>query len=165
MSVPVLAFHHYLHSPAGWIGVGLAEGGKISHLEILPETEDTLILTPRNRREPRVMDFLKTQLDGYFRRTLRTFNLPMHLEGDAWRQRVWAETLGVGYGQTVDLATLARRLNSGDHPEAVAAALAANPVAILVPSHRVLGWEGGEALPWLRFLRKLEGLAEASNRA
>jgi methylated-DNA-[protein]-cysteine S-methyltransferase len=159
--VPVtpIPFHHYLHSPLGWIGVGLADGGRISRLEVLPESEETLILTPRNRREPRVVDFLKTQLDGYFRRTLRTFNLPIHLAGDALEQRVWAETLLVGYGQCVSLEVLSQRARTIEQADAVAAALRANPVAILVPTHRVLGWEeAGQVPPWTRFLRKLEDI-------
>ncbi|NTV73243.1 MAG: methylated-DNA--[protein]-cysteine S-methyltransferase [Holophaga sp.] len=159
MAVPPIPFHHYLHSPLGWIGVGLADGGKIGRLEVLPESEDTLILTPRNRREPRVLDFLKSQLDGYFRRTLRTFNLPIHLAGDALEQRVWAETLLLGFGQCVSLKVLAERMHAVERTNAVAAALRASPVAILVPTHRVLGWEeAGPLPPWIRFLRTLEDI-------
>jgi len=150
-------FHHYLHCPLGWMGGGLAEGGRITRLEILPESEDTLILTPRNRREPRVLGFLKTQMDGYFRRTLRTFNLPIHLAGDALEQRVWAETLLLGFGQGLDLKALAGRVRADE--QATAAALGANPVAILVPTHRVLGWEeAGPVPPWVGFLRRLEAI-------
>lgn len=159
MVSPPIPFHHYFHSPLGWIGVALTDGGKIGRLEVLPDSEETLILAPRHRREPPVLDFLKGQLDGYFRRSLRTFNLPIHLAGDALEQRVWAETLLLTHGQCVTLAVLAQRVRAADQTSAVAAALRANPVAILVPSHRVLGWEeAGQVQPWTRFLRDLEDI-------
>jgi O-6-methylguanine DNA methyltransferase len=67
-------------------------------------------------------------------------NLPMHLFGTYFQLRVWQEVLGIPYGETASYKELAGRMNS--HPRAVGQANARNPVAILVPCHRVVGDSG-----------------------
>jgi O6-methylguanine-DNA--protein-cysteine methyltransferase len=147
-------FHQVIPSSLGWLGVDLTDDGKVARLEVLPGPREGQ--PPRNKRDAHVLEFLKSQVDGYFRRSLRTFNLPINLPGEALEQRVWAETLLLRFGQCVNLAVLAQRVEA--EGEAVAAALRANPIVLLVPSHRVLGWESGEVPAWLRTLREVEDI-------
>ena len=157
MPPPSIPFHHFFQSPLGWIGMGMAPDGKVGRLEVLPggSSDDTLILTAR-RKEPRILECLKNQLADYFRLSCRTFNIPVRLAGTDLEQRVWGEALLLQFGQCVTLQVLAQRVKSAS-AEAVAAALRANPVAILVPTHRVLGWEQ-KPLEWLQTLRRLEDI-------
>lgn len=67
-------------------------------------------------------------------------DLPLDPQGTAFQARVHQELLRIPFGQTLSYAELARRV--GSNPRAVGQANGANPIAILVPCHRVLGRDG-----------------------
>lgn len=79
-------------------------------------------------------------LDGYFRGTCPGWLPEVGLTGTDFRKRVWHELMLIPYGKTVTYGQLAERL--GSSPRAVASAIGHNPVSILVPCHRVVGWDG-----------------------
>lgn len=68
---------------------------------------------------------------------------PLLLRGTAFQVRVWRELLKINFGTTITYGALARRLSSGDahptSPRAVGGAVGRNPIAIIVPCHRVVG--------------------------
>jgi AraC family transcriptional regulator of adaptative response/methylated-DNA-[protein]-cysteine methyltransferase len=68
--------------------------------------------------------------------------LPLDLRGTAFQHRVWNALRRVPAGSTLSYAQLARRIGSPNGARAVAGAVAANPVAILVPCHRVVRSDG-----------------------
>ena len=82
------------------------------------------------------------QLDEYFAGTRTTFDLPLRLEGTPWEQRVWAELLAIGYGETAGYGELAAKLGAPTAARAVGSANARNPISIVVPCHRVIGARG-----------------------
>jgi hypothetical protein len=88
--------------------------------------------------------------------------IPLLLAGHAFQLRVWQELLTVQFGECLDLEGLSRRLGGPDLQAEVAAVVRDNPIALLIPSHRVFGWE--RLLPsdrpndWLASLRRLEDL-------
>lgn len=69
--------------------------------------------------------------------------LPLDIRGTAFQQRVWAELRKVPAGQTCSYAELASRIGSPSASRAVAQACAKNPLAIVVPCHRVIRQDGG----------------------
>jgi AraC family transcriptional regulator of adaptative response/methylated-DNA-[protein]-cysteine methyltransferase len=71
--------------------------------------------------------------------------LPLDLRGTAFQQRLWALLGTIPAGTTVSYQDLATRLSMPAGARAVAAACAANPVAVLVPCHRVVRADGGLA--------------------
>lgn len=83
------------------------------------------------------------QLRGYFARELKDFDLPLAPTGTDFQQRVWAQLCEIGYGETTSYGEIARRmgLHSGAS-RAVGAANGRNPVAIVIPCHRVVGSKG-----------------------
>ena len=83
------------------------------------------------------------QLDEYFSGQRRQFDLPLDLQGTEFQQRVWRAVSGIPYGQTRTYAQIAAGVGSPRAVRAVGAANGANPVAILVPCHRVVGSGGG----------------------
>jgi methylated-DNA-[protein]-cysteine S-methyltransferase len=83
------------------------------------------------------------QLDEYFSGRRRQFDLPLDLEGTEFQQRVWKAVSGVPYGQTRSYAQIATTIGSPAAVRAVGAANGANPVAIIVPCHRVVASGGG----------------------
>lgn len=72
----------------------------------------------------------------------RPFDLPLDLQGTLFQQQVWHALRGIPAGETVSYAELARRVGRPDAVRAVASACGANPVAVVVPCHRVLRGDG-----------------------
>ncbi|MEO8246039.1 MAG: methylated-DNA--[protein]-cysteine S-methyltransferase [Chloroflexota bacterium] len=113
-----------------------------------------------------LIDRLEVQLDEYFARTRRDFDLPLDLPGSAFQERVWAELRAIPYGETISYRDLAQRVDAGAAWRAVGRANGANRVAVIVPCHRVvasgrgLGGYGG-GLPVKRLLLDLEAAAAA----
>lgn len=83
------------------------------------------------------------QLEAYFAGKLRAFDLPLQFEGTPFQQRAWNVLLEIPYGQTCTYGALARRLQPRSVARAVGQANAANPIAIIVPCHRVIAAGGG----------------------
>jgi methylated-DNA-[protein]-cysteine S-methyltransferase len=91
------------------------------------------------------------KLDAYFAGELREFELPLDLEGTPLQEAVWAELLAIPYGATISYGELASRIDPSlfhtrvepwQRARAVGAANGRNPVAIVVPCHRVIGADG-----------------------
>lgn len=82
------------------------------------------------------------QLDAYFNRELRSFNLALHPVGTEFQMRVWNALRDIPYGKTESYGALAARIDKPAAVRAVGAANGANPIAIIVPCHRVIGSTG-----------------------
>ena len=83
------------------------------------------------------------QVTAYFQRGLKEFDLPMAPRGTVFQQRVWAALQEVPYGEVTTYGALAARLGmSGQAARAVGAANGANPIALAIPCHRVVGASG-----------------------
>ena len=68
--------------------------------------------------------------------------LPLDIAGTAFQQRVWQALQAIPLGSTASYGTIAQRLGNPKAVRAVARACAANPVAVLIPCHRVVGHDG-----------------------
>ena len=101
------------------------------------------------------------QLDAYFAGRLRRFDLALAPAGTAFQQRVWRALCDIPYGETVSYGALARRIERPAAVRAVGAANGQNPIAIVIPCHRVIGSDGrlvgyGGGLPAKSALLELE---------
>ena len=82
------------------------------------------------------------QLDQYFAGQRRAFELTLAPRGNAFLQEVWRVLREVPYGTTVSYGELAGRLERPTSARAIGRANAMNPIAIVVPCHRVIGADG-----------------------
>jgi methylated-DNA-[protein]-cysteine S-methyltransferase len=82
------------------------------------------------------------ELDAYWRDGAAGFNTPVDAHGTPFQQRVWQALRGIAAGRTTSYGALAAALGCPAAVRAVAAAVGRNPVAIVVPCHRVLGRDG-----------------------
>lgn len=91
-----------------------------------------------------VLDRARRELDAYVGGTLRTFTVPVDLGGvGEYRRRVLEALREVGYGETTTYGALAARAGlPAEDARRVGGVMAGNPVAIVVPCHRVLGSDG-----------------------
>jgi methylated-DNA-[protein]-cysteine S-methyltransferase len=89
-----------------------------------------------------VLEATVAQLADYFDRRLKVFDVPLDLRGTPFQKAVWEELLTIPYGKTLTYGEIAMEV---EHPrafQAVGQANGANPVAIIVPCHRVVGRNG-----------------------
>ena len=108
----------------------------------------------------------REQLGEYFAGERTEFDLPLAMAGTGFERAVWAELERIPYGQTTTYGEIARRVGRPDRARAVGTANGRNPVAIVVPCHRVIGADGsltgyGGGLERKRYLLALEGGALA----
>jgi methylated-DNA-[protein]-cysteine S-methyltransferase len=101
------------------------------------------------------------ELEAYFAGQLQQFTVPVVLSGTPFQQRVWTALQTIPYGETTSYGALAAHIGSPAAMRAVGLANGANPVAIVVPCHRVIGANGsltgfGGGLPIKRALLDLE---------
>ena len=82
------------------------------------------------------------ELDEYFYKGRKFFSVELELIGTDFQQRVWNELLTIPYGSTISYQALAIRVGNIKSIRAVGLANGQNPIAIIVPCHRVIGKEG-----------------------
>ena len=84
----------------------------------------------------------RKQLDAYFAGKLRGFDLPLAPQGTDFQQRVWKALLKIPYGATRSYGQQALAIGSPKAVRAVGLANGRNPIAIIIPCHRVIGANG-----------------------
>ncbi len=102
------------------------------------------------------------QLDAYFAGEARPFELALDPSGTEFQRQVWDALRAIPYGATTTYGELARRIGRPRAVRAVGLANGRNPIAIVVPCHRVIGADGrltgyGGGLDRKRRLLELEG--------
>ena len=116
----------------------------------------------RRDEETPILKEAATQLQEYFAGERTDFDLRLELDGTTFQREVWAELSRIPYGETISYGELARRVGRPKGPRAVGQANGKNPIAIIVPCHRVLASNGiggyGGGLTVKRALLALEGV-------
>lgn len=101
------------------------------------------------------------QLRAYFAGELEAFDIPLTPEGTPFQLTVWKHLCDIPYGETISYGELARRVGNPNSSRAVGLANGSNPIAIVIPCHRVIGSNGkltgyGGGLPIKEKLLALE---------
>jgi methylated-DNA-[protein]-cysteine S-methyltransferase len=116
---------------------------------------------PRWRADEEPFTEVRRQLTEYFDGERRSFELPLAPRGDTFEARVWRSLCAIPYGETTSYGELAKRIGEPTAARAVGLANGRNPIAVIVPCHRVIGADGsltgyGGGLDRKRFLLDLE---------
>ncbi len=82
------------------------------------------------------------QLEEYFAGTRTVFELKVAPVGTDFEKRVWKDLVGIPFGATDTYGAIANRLGDSGASRAVGVANARNPIAIIIPCHRVIGADG-----------------------
>jgi methylated-DNA-[protein]-cysteine S-methyltransferase len=119
------------------------------------------LIEDENAVEP--LEQAMEQLRRYFARERIQFSCALDLRGTAFQVAVWEELYRIPYGQATSYARIAQSIGHPRAVRAVGAANGANPVAVIVPCHRVIGSNKaltgyGGGLPMKRWLLELEGV-------
>jgi len=153
----------FVASPVGRLFLAADEGGLRTLAFMDPEPPSVLDRTWREG-ENDVLRRACVQLEEYFTRRRRRFDLPLAPSGTEFQLAVWSELERIPYGETISYGDLAARIGRPRAVRAVGAANGRNPIAIIVPCHRVIGADGsltgfGGGLPRKRLLLELESSA------
>jgi methylated-DNA-[protein]-cysteine S-methyltransferase len=82
------------------------------------------------------------QIEEFFAGTRQDFDFQLAPKGTEFQKRVWAELLKIPFGETISYGELARRIGNPAASRAVGRANGTNPIAVIVPCHRVIGTNG-----------------------
>ena len=132
------------------------------------DEEDAFIIgvnradTPLKAPDTPLLQECVRQLRAYFDGSLTGFDLPLNPQGTPFRKKVWAALQEIPYGETRSYGQLAEMVGQPRAVRAVGGANHHNPIAILIPCHRVIGADGsltgyGGGMDKKEFLLRLEG--------
>lgn len=123
-----------IESPLG--NIKLAEND--DRLTELSFTEDSLT----SKQENALLKDAANQIEEYFSNERKEFDLPLEPVGTEFQIKVWHELLNIPFGTTVSYQEIANRLGDPKSIRAAASANGKNPIAIIIPCHRVIGSHG-----------------------
>jgi methylated-DNA-[protein]-cysteine S-methyltransferase len=112
------------------------------HMSPRPHGTHRPVTDPDWRRDNRLFAAATGQLAAYFAGELTEFDLRLAPRGTEFQRRVWAALRAVPYGRTASYGQLAADLGNPGAARAVGMANGRNPIAIVVPCHRVIGTDG-----------------------
>ena len=124
----------FLSTPIGTLAI-VANDHSLLQVGFVDKAESSV---PANAITQQAFD----QLQAYFAGKQITFDLPLGAQGTLFQHQVWQALQGIRYGNTCSYQDIAHRLNNPKAVRAVGAANARNPLAIVVPCHRVIGANG-----------------------
>lgn len=147
---------HTVPSPIGPLLL-TASDGALTGLHMAPHPR----LPGSAVRDPDALADAAAQLAEYFAGERRAFELPLAPSGTPFQLRVWEELRAIPYGETRSYSELAAAVGRPSAVRAVGAANGRNPIAVIVPCHRVIGADGsltgfGGGLERKRALLELE---------
>ena len=132
-----------MSSPVGDLRI-IERDGAISAIEFSPfrQPADGRPLGARDDGHPLLAEAVR-QLDAYFARDLKEFDLPLAPQGSDFQRRVWDQLRTIGYGETASYGQVAARLGmTNAASRAVGLANGRNPIPVVIPCHRVIGANG-----------------------
>ena len=161
------------NSPVGPLFLAASQTGLVAlEFDARLPGQQTIRPNPRDLREEgkgvrfeesvdAMRDYVR-ELDEYFAGERRKFSFPLDLRGTDFQLACWRALIAIPYGETRTYADIARGVGSPQGFRAVGMANNRNPVAIVVPCHRVIASDGtlcgyGGGLDIKRKLLELEG--------
>lgn len=127
-------YYDYLSSPLGLIEIAASADG-VSQVLFCDAVRQPIQAQQHNQT-------CKTQLQAYFAKELRQFELPLAPAGTVFQQQVWQALLTVPYGKTASYGDIAKAIANPKGVRAVGLANGRNPISIIVPCHRIIGANG-----------------------
>jgi len=134
--------HTVVSSPLGDLIVSASDAGltgiHFGGQKYFPVAEKLGLLN----EEHRVLRMARAQLDEYFAGNRSSFDLPLAPRGTEFQRGVWDALCAIAHGEVTSYAAIARSLGRATATRAVGGAIGRNPIAIVVPCHRVVGSNG-----------------------
>jgi methylated-DNA-[protein]-cysteine S-methyltransferase len=120
----------------------LVGDGRALHGLHMQEGRTAASVNPEWRPADEPFADVRRQLSEYFDGERDEFDVPLAMTGTPFQRRVWQALQRIPYGETTTYGELARRLGRPSASRAVGLANGRNPIAVIVPCHRVIGSDG-----------------------
>lgn len=148
-------FYSVMDSPIGQLML-VGQGRRLSGL-YMESYKSAWARAGEMKRNDAVLKPAREQLQAYFSGGLKDFSLDLQGEGTDFQRTVWSALCEIPYGETISYGELARRIGQPTAARAVGLANGQNPIAVIVPCHRVIGANGsltgyGGGLPRKKWL-------------
>lgn len=124
----------YYKSPIGMLKIEATQTKLIS----VQLTDYTKIVDNSNE----ITEDCKKQLNEYFCKKRKIFDLPIEFVGTEFQKKIWRKLCKIPYGKTVSYKEIAQKIGKEKAVRAVGTAIGKNPIAIIVPCHRVISANG-----------------------
>ncbi|MEY3972522.1 MAG: hypothetical protein RLY84_915 [Actinomycetota bacterium] len=161
--MPEISARTILQTPLGTIAISATEVAVVA-LEFLPAKSKLQDFSDSKYAEKLVQD-AKKQLLEYLDGKRTTFDLKLSPQGTKFQQQVWKQIEKIPFGSVTTYGAIAKAIKRPLAARAVGGAVGANPIAIFIGCHRVMGssgaltgYSGGNGLPTKRRLLELEGI-------
>jgi methylated-DNA-[protein]-cysteine S-methyltransferase len=132
--------YRIIDSPIGLLTL-VGDGDALCGLHMEDQAHQPSV-SPAWRRDDRAFPKAVEQVAAYFSGDLTEFDVPLRLEGTPFQRRVWDALCEIPYGETQSYGQVAARIGRPTAFRAVGLANGRNPVAVIVPCHRVIGANG-----------------------
>ena len=131
-----MTFHHRISTPVGPMTL-TKDGDALTGAYL-----ENLVPAIEGKRDAHAFDVERTQLEEYFAGERTRFELRLAPSGTPFQQRVWKALQDVVFGRTASYGDIARAIGRPEASRAVGAANGKNPIAIIIPCHRIIGSSG-----------------------
>lgn len=125
--------------------------------------EKQLSLKISNNTTSKFAKEVQNQLNAYFQRRLKKFDIPVHIEGSEFSLKVFKEMSKIPYGKTKSYKQIAEKIKEPKSARAVGRVSGSNKIPIIIPCHRIVGsngelvgYSGGGGLLFKSYLQLLE---------
>lgn len=120
---------------------------KIGLLEIIADEKNLFIvrkidLLDSNINKNAITNEVKKQLESYFNKRLKKFDLPLNPIGSDFNKKVWNELINIPFGEVRNYKQIAKNIDNPNAYRAVGNANNKNPILIIIPCHRIIKSDG-----------------------
>lgn len=136
----MVGYTHSFASPIGTLYGAVDKLGRVMFLGFRPPGKKPHLDLSENKYACGELEY---QLEQYFAGEREEFSLEIRLDGTSFQKAVWSRLMKIPFGETMTYGEIAHKIGRRDAARAVGNAVGANPVAIVVPCHRVLPVHGG----------------------
>jgi len=155
-------FYASIDTPCGPAAAAVDADGALLEFHFFSSRSAPKIACPEGAgHAPERLADVARQVAEYFARTREVFDLVLKPQGTPFQQRVWKALCDIPFGRTISYQQLAMAIGDINAMRAVGAANGRNPIALIIPCHRVIGKDGsltgyGGGLPLKRALLDFE---------
>lgn len=142
-----LSITDIIHTPIGWLTINLSLEG-ITKLEIVDITQDSLDSQvpvsnqTHNAQLEKYLIQIKQEITKYFFDFKYKFQIPLAPQGTVFQKKIWQALRSIEPGKTISYSEFAQECGAPNSVRAIANAIGQNPIAIIIPCHRVIGKNG-----------------------
>ena len=152
-------FWDRIETPFGLFAAWVDEAGRLLRFRF--RSDDAERVDREAKENPAALENVRRQVAEYSAGKRRTFDFELLPDGADFERQVWKALSDIPFGHTVSYGTIAKSIGQPGAARAVGAANNANPIALIVPCHRVIGSDGsltgfGGGLPLKRKLLEHE---------